>query len=127
MASVGGNLSSVSKAIALAATKTNGLPKTLGGVDLAATTAANVFQGSASGNKFSITAVNRNATVIKLRLGFSSTTATFENAKYIEYDVSIPAYGVLERTDLIIEDETYYFVAYSDTANVNVTAYGIIY
>ena len=131
MASIhGGNLVGLSRAITAAAPAAPlplPTPANLGGIDLSATTAANVFQGSSTGNKFNVTAVNRNATAIKLRLGFSTTTATFEAANYIEYDVTIPAYGVIERTDLYIEDDSYFLVAESDTANVNVTAYGITY
>lgn len=100
-------------------------PKNLGGVDLSAATAANVFTGSTNGNSFSVTVVNRGTVDAKVRLGFSGTTATFENANFIEFDVTIPAKGVLERTGLIIESSSFFFVAQSDVTSVNVTAYGL--
>ena len=100
-------------------------PKNLGGVDLSAATAANVFTGSTNGNSFSVTLVNRGAVNATVKLGFSTTTATFEAANYIEFETVVPAKGVLERTGLIIEDNTFFFVAESDVTSVNVTAYGM--
>lgn len=100
-------------------------PRNLGGVDLSAATAANVFTTPTDGASFSVTVVNRGVVDAKVRLGFSSTTATFEVANHIEFDVTIPAKGVLERTGLIIEDNTFFFVAQSDVTSVNVTAYGL--
>ena len=102
-------------------------PRNLGGVDLSAATAANVFTAPATGASFSVTMVNRGAVAATVRLGFSSTSATFEAANYIEYDVVIPANGVLERTGLVIENDTTFFVAQSDVVSVNATAYGIQY
>lgn len=99
-------------------------PKNFGGVSLSASTPANVFQGPSAGASFSVTVVNRNAGTATVRLGFSETSATLDNGNLIEYDVTIPPNGVLERTGLVIEDNTYYFVAESDVTSVNVTAYG---
>ena len=98
--------------------------KNFGGVDLSAATPTDVFQGSVTGDTFSVTVVNRGGVDAKVRLGFSNTTGAFEAANYIEYDATIIANGVLERTGLTIEDSSKFFVAQSDVIDVNVTAYG---
>jgi len=100
-----------------------GAPENLGGVDLSAATAANAFAASGANYKISVNVVNRNATAIDFKMGISDTSATFENANYLEYNLSIPAYGVLERTNLGLQDSKY-LVAESDTANVTVTIHG---
>ena len=100
------------------------LPKNFGGVALAATTNTDVFQAPADGCSYSVTVVNRGVVDATIRLGVSDTSVTFENANYLEYDLVVPASGVLNLTGMIMEDDTKYLVAYSDVTNVTVSAYG---
>lgn len=95
----------------------------LGAVDLLANTNATVFTVTAGNTAaFSVTICNRNATTVLVRLSLSATS-TPGVSEYLEYDTSIAANGVLERTGLVL-DAGKLLVARSNTANVNVVAYG---
>jgi len=65
---------------------------------------------------------NRGAVAVLVRLA-TSATGVPTLAEYIEYDVSIPAHGVLERTGVVMEAGRN-LVAYSNLATVSVVAYG---
>lgn len=95
----------------------------LGAVDLTANVNATVFTVTAGTTaSFSISICNRNAATVKVRLSLSATS-TPGVSEYLEYDTPIAGYGVLERTGLVL-DASKLLVARSDTANVNVVAYG---
>jgi hypothetical protein len=66
---------------------------------------------------------NRNATAIKIRVA-TSTSGTPGLEEYIEYDTTVIANGVFERTGLIMQAGLN-IVVYSDTTNVGATVYGI--
>jgi hypothetical protein len=70
-----------------------------------------------------VSITNRNATAISIRLAMASN-ATPNIQEYIEYNTSIVANGVFERTGLVL-NAGLNIVVYSDTANVNCTVYGI--
>ena len=61
------------------------------------------------------------AAVVRLALAASGAPT---DAEYIEYDVSIPKGGVLERTGLAL-NASKQVVVYSSTADVSVNVYGI--
>ena len=56
------------------------------GVDLSATTAANVGQAGSSGGTYAVTFTNRGTTTVNVRLGLGTGSATFQNERYILYD-----------------------------------------
>lgn len=64
---------------------------------------------------------NRNGTAVKVRV--SVGTATPGDADYIDYDLSIPANGVLEDTAIVI-DPLEVVVVRSDTAGVSARIHG---
>lgn len=67
--------------------------------------------------------VNRSASSATVRLAIS-TTDTPSDAEYLEYDASLDAQGVLERTGIVI-DASKNIVAYASTTAVSVAVYGI--
>ena len=97
----------------------------LGIADLAATTITDVYTVPASTvATFTVNVCNRSAAAVTVRLALSDTTATMGDDEYIEYDVSIPANGVLERTGLVL-DAGKILTAYSSAVGVTVIVYGI--
>lgn len=92
--------------------------------DLSATTLTTIYTVPTS--TFAVASVNitnRNATSVDVRLALAASD-TPNAADYIEYDVSIPANAVLERTGLVL-GASQKIVVYSSDANVSVVAYGI--
>lgn len=66
---------------------------------------------------------NRNATSVTVRVA-AATTSTPSNGEYIEYDATIPAYSVLERTGIVLQATKILWVR-SSAANVSAVCYGI--
>lgn len=96
----------------------------LGGADLAANTNTSVYTVPASTfGVVTLSICNRNATAITVRVSISST-ATPANTEFIEYDTTILANGVLERTGIVM-DAAKILVVRSNTANVSAVVYGI--
>ena len=71
----------------------------------------------------SINILNRSASSATVRLAIS-TSDTPVNAEYIEYEASLSAQGVLERTGIVINSSKN-VVAYASTTDVSVAVYGI--
>lgn len=97
----------------------------LGAVDLTATTNTGIYTVPVSTvATVSINLVNRNATAAIIRLmHLDGAIGTLAVEDYIEYDIAIPANGILERTGIVM-GATHTIGAYSDTANVSVQVYG---
>lgn len=96
----------------------------LGQAALAATTNTTVYTVPATTfTVFSVSVLNRGTTAVAIRIALAAT-ATPTNAEYIEYDVTIGANGVLERTGLMM-DAGKRLVVYASNANVSVSAFGI--
>lgn len=96
----------------------------LGKADLSATTITNIYTVPASTlSVFNILICNRNTSAVKIRIALSSTSVTQGTDEFIEYDTSIPANGVLERTKIML-DASKIVTVYSDTANVTVLVTG---
>ena len=92
--------------------------------DLSAATVTDITSIAATAKgSVNFSVCNRNASSVKVRLALSATTATQAAKEYIEYDATIAANGVLERTGIYVKGLVY-FTAYSDTANVSVTVTG---
>lgn len=66
---------------------------------------------------------NTNSSPVTIRLAMAST-GTPSASEYIEYDTTIVAKGVFERTALVMQAGLN-LVAFANTANVNVNVYGI--
>lgn len=96
----------------------------LGASDLAATTNTTVYTVPASTlASINISVCNRNTTTKKIRLALA-TSGTPGAAEYIEYDQSIPAGGVLERTGIVL-DAGKTVVAYGESTGFSVVVTGV--
>lgn len=95
----------------------------LGIADLAATTDTTVYTVPASTLTVATVSIcNRNSTSVTLRLAIAAT-GTPAAGEFVEYDVSIDANSVLERTGLVL-DASKRIVARSSAANVSVVVMG---
>lgn len=96
----------------------------LGVADLAAATNTTLYTVPAS--TFSVVTVsvcNRGATAANVQIAVSAT-ATPAASEYIEFDVSLAAKGVIERTGIVM-DAGKFLVVRSNAINVNAVVYGI--
>lgn len=95
----------------------------LGIADLAATTDATVYTVPASTLTVATVSVcNRNSSAVTVRLAVAAT-GTPAAGEFVEYDTTIDANGVLERTGLVL-DASKRIVARSSAANVSVVVMG---
>ena len=96
----------------------------LGASDIAATTNTTVYTVPVGKTAaFSVSVCNRNTTAVMVRLALAAT-GTPGASEWIEYDVLLPASGVLERSGIVL-DTGKLVVAYSSAANVSVVVYGL--
>lgn len=96
----------------------------LGTADLAAATNTTVY--TCPVDTFAVVTVsvcNRGATAANIQLAVSST-ATPNAAEYLEFDTSLSAKGVLERTGIVL-DAGKLLVVRSSAVSVNAVVYGI--
>jgi hypothetical protein len=96
----------------------------LGVADLSAATNTTLYTVPA--NTFSVvtlSVVNRGASAATVRVSVSAS-ATPADSEYIEYDTSLSAKGVLERTGIVM-DAGKLLVVRSNSASVNAVVYGI--
>ena len=96
----------------------------LGVADLSAATNTTLFTVPA--NTFSVVTlsiVNRGASAATIRISISAS-ATPADSEYIEYDTSLTAKGVLERTGIVM-DAGKLLVVRSNSASVSAVVYGI--
>jgi len=98
----------------------------LGAADLAATTNTSIYTVPASiVSIVNVNICNRNASAIVVRLmHLNGAIGTLAVEDYIEYDETIAANGILERTGIVMA-ATHVIGAYSDTANVTVQVHGV--
>lgn len=96
----------------------------LGAADLAATTNTTIYTvPSSTKAALSVNVCNRGSSAVTVRLALSAT-GTPGDGEWIEYGVSLPAYGVLERTGIMLA-ATQRVVAYASAATVAVVAWGV--
>lgn len=96
----------------------------LGTADLVAATNTTLYTVPAS--TFTVATVsicNRGSAPVLVRIALSAT-ATPANSEYIEYNITIPPSGVVERTGLVL-NATKNIVVYSNTASVSAVVFGI--
>ena len=96
----------------------------LGTADLAAATNTTVYTCPSS--TFAVVTVsvcNRGASAANIRVAVASS-ATPGNAEFLEFDTSISAKGVLERTGIVM-DAGKLLVVRSSATDVNAVVYGI--
>jgi hypothetical protein len=99
----------------------------LGVADLSAATNTTVYD--VPDNTFAVVTlsiVNRGASPATIRVAIctSATAATPSDSEYIEYDVSLSAKGVLERTGIVMDADKR-LVVRSSAVSVNAVVYGI--
>lgn len=94
----------------------------LGSANLLAATDTLLFTASAV-QTFNVRFANRNATPVRVRLAVGSGASPVA-ADYVDYDVTIPANGILEDTALVCSSGEKVWVR-SDTANVSVRGHGL--
>jgi hypothetical protein len=95
----------------------------LGQSDLPASTLTTVYTvPAATTASFSVNILNYSNTDVNVRLAIAAGV-TPTNGEYVEYDVSIPARGVLERTGFVAQ-ATKRVVLLAGGAGVAVSVYG---
>ena len=96
----------------------------LGTADLAAVTDTTVYTcPSSTFAVLTVSVVNRGTSDVTIRLAVCDTS-TIGNDEYIEYDTTLSAKGVLERTGIVL-DAGKLLVVRSSATSVNAVAYGI--
>ena len=97
----------------------------LGSADLTANTYITVYTvPSSTISTVNINMTNRGADVAEVRVAITSEATTPLDADFIEYDVTIPSSGILERTALIAGANEK-VMAYSTTTDVSVRVHGL--
>jgi hypothetical protein len=96
----------------------------LGVADLAAATNTTIYTVPASTFAVvTLTVVNRGATAATVRIAIAAS-ASPADSEFIEYDTSLTAKGVLERTGIVM-DAGKLLVVRSSATSVNAVVYGI--
>lgn len=95
----------------------------LGSADLVAATDTLLFTAGVTPQTFNVRFANRNTAAVKVRVAIG-TGANPAATDYVDYDVTVPANGILEDTGLVCSSGEKVWVR-SDAANVSVRAHGM--
>ena len=94
----------------------------LGSQDVGATTNTTVYNPSGVTGAITVSLCNRTSGAITIRLAVSAT-ATPGADEWLEYGISVPANGVLERTGLVVGTGQY-VVVYASAVGISAVALG---
>lgn len=95
----------------------------LGSANVSATTNTAVYTvPSGKTSAFTINLCNTSSVSVSVRVALAKTE-TPEAGEYIEYDVTIPAGGVLERGGVVL-DATKNVVVYASASGINANVWG---
>ena len=74
-----------------------------------------------------VSIANRGASAMTVRLALTTTVApgTPANTEFLEYDSTVIANGVVERSGIVMDATNRYLNVYVSNANASVVAYGI--
>lgn len=96
---------------------------TLGQADLAANTNTAVYTVPAGKvASFNVNVLNRTASNVTVRMAISATSSP-TNSEYLEYEATVPANGVMERTGLVASAGKN-LVIYASSTGVSVNVFG---
>lgn len=96
---------------------------TLGQADLAATTNTAVYTVPAGKvASFNVNVLNRTASNVTVRMAISATNSP-ANSEFLEYEATVPANGVMERTGLVASAGKN-LVIYASSTGVSVNVFG---
>ena len=98
-----------------------------GKVDVtSATTWTEVVAAPTTGNTKVVTlnVCNRSGAALTVRIALAATAGAVANGDEIEYDVSIPGNGVLERTGIVLSESNGLHI-YASATGVSAVAYGL--
>ena len=96
---------------------------TLGQADLAATTNTAVYTvPSGKVASCNVNVLNRTASNVTVRMAISATNAP-TNSEFLEYEATVPANGVMERTGLVASAGKN-LVIYASSTGVSVNLFG---
>lgn len=90
---------------------------------LTAATPASIVQAGASGGTYNVEILNATGAAAVVKLGISSTDATFEPAGMLINDLSLADDGQATFKQIVLGSNEY-IVGESDTTNVNMVAMG---
>ena len=102
----------------------------LGIADLSSATYTNLYTCPATTFAVvNISLCNRNSTAVTVRVALTTTSASGNTAPadnaFLEYDVTIPANSVLERTGIVCDSINKYITVRASNTGVSAVAYGI--
>jgi hypothetical protein len=100
------------------------MPAKIGGVSLTAATPANIHTAGASGGTYNVNMYNGAATAAVVRLGVSSTTATFEAALELFDNLTLQPDETRSFSGIVCDGTDVYIVGESDTTGVVMVAMG---
>jgi hypothetical protein len=90
--------------------------------DLAANVSTAVFTPSALSASVTLSLCNRNSSSVSVRVALS-TTPSPTDADWLEYNTTLPPFGVLERTGLVIKP-AHHLVVSASAVGVSAVVFG---
>ena len=96
----------------------------LGSASLSATTYTTLYQVPLGKTTVcTVSLCNTTSAAVTVRIALAAASGTPAGGEFIEYDVSLPANGVLERGGIVLDAEKYITV-YASASGINANAWG---